>query len=81
MHGYEPFGIVMQRPGLRCASATSLFSLRNGINELKIDYGPGYRVYYTFKGKTLILLLCGGDKSSQRKDINLAMEISACWGT
>ena len=56
-------------------------SLRNGINELKIDYGPGYRVYYTFKGKTLILLLCGGDKSSQRKDINLAMEISACWGT
>lgn len=56
-------------------------SLRNGINELKIDYGPGYRVYYTFKGKTLILLLCGGDKSSQRKDINLAMEISSCWRT
>ncbi|MDY0073618.1 MAG: hypothetical protein RBR77_13350 [Thauera sp.] len=49
------------------------------INELKIDYGPGYRVYYTFKGKALILLLCGGDKSSQSKDIRLATEISACW--
>ena len=56
-------------------------SLKNGINELKIDYGPGYRVYYTFKGKTLILLLCGGNKSTQNKDINLATEISACWET
>lgn len=54
-------------------------ALKDGINELKIDYGPGYRVYYTFKGKTLILLLCGGDKSSQSKDIRLASEISACW--
>ena len=56
-------------------------SLKDGINELKIDHGPGYRVYYTFKGKTLILLLCGGDKSSQNKDIRLATEIAACWET
>lgn len=54
-------------------------SLKDGIHELKIDYGPGYRVYYTFRGKTLILLLCGGDKSSQSKDIRLAAEIAACW--
>ena len=54
-------------------------SLAGGINELKIDYGPGYRVYYTFKGKTLILLLCGGDKSTQSKDIRLATKIAACW--
>ena len=55
--------------------------LKYGINELKIDYGPGYRVYYTFKGKTLILLLCGGDKSTQSKDIRLATEIAASWET
>lgn len=54
-------------------------SLAGGINELTIDYGPGYRVYYTFKGKTLILLLCGGDKSTQSKDIRLATKIAACW--
>ncbi len=54
-------------------------ALKNGINELKIDHGPGYRVYYTFKGKTLVLLLCGGDKSTQRKDIHLATEIAAGW--
>lgn len=54
-------------------------ALKGGINELKIDYGPGYRVYYTIKGKTLVLLLCGGDKSSQSKDIRLAAEISASW--
>ena len=54
-------------------------ALANGIHELKIDCGPGYRVYYTFKGKTLILLLCGGDKSTQRKDIALAAKIAECW--
>lgn len=54
-------------------------ALKNGINELKIDHGPGYRVYYTFKGKALVLLLCGGDKSTQNKDIHLATEIAAGW--
>ena len=53
--------------------------LRDGVQELRIDHGPGYRVYYTFKGKTLVLLLCGGDKSTQRKDIHLATEIAAGW--
>jgi len=54
-------------------------TLKEGIQELKIDYGPGYRVYYTIKGKTLILLLCGGDKTTQSKDIALASEIAADW--
>ena len=40
-----------------------------GVYELKIDYGPGYRVYYALNGKTVILLLLGGDKSTQKKDI------------
>lgn len=54
-------------------------TLKDGIHELKIDYGPGYRVYYTFRGKTLILLLCGGDKTTQSKDITLASDIAASW--
>lgn len=53
--------------------------LAGGIRELKIDHGPGYRVYYTFKGKALILLLCGGDKSTQQKDIAQATRIAASW--
>ncbi|PCH56728.1 MAG: hypothetical protein COC15_02750 [Legionellales bacterium] len=47
-------------------------ALGDGIVELKIHYGPGYRVYYARKGKTVYLLLCGGNKSSQKKDIKLA---------
>jgi putative addiction module killer protein len=43
-----------------------------GVCELRIDFGPGYRVYYGQEGKSLILLLCGGDKSTQEKDIKRA---------
>jgi putative addiction module killer protein len=39
-----------------------------GVCELRIDYGPGYRVYYAREGNTVILLLCGGDKSTQQED-------------
>ncbi len=46
--------------------------LGDGIAELKIDYGPGYRVYYAVNGKKIILLLIGGDKSTQRKNIATA---------
>lgn len=44
-------------------------SVGEGVYELKIDYGPGYRVYFGLDGKTVVLLLLGGDKPSQRKDI------------
>ena len=43
--------------------------LAGGLCELKIDHGPGYRVYYVQRGHTLIILLCGGDKHSQQRDI------------
>lgn len=49
----------------------------DGITELRVDYGPGYRVYTARKGKTIYLLLCGGDKSSQSKDIQRAKKILA----
>ncbi|MCL2881196.1 MAG: type II toxin-antitoxin system RelE/ParE family toxin [Treponema sp.] len=47
----------------------------NGISELRIDYGPGYRVYFKDTGKDIIILLCGGDKSTQSSDIEQAKEI------
>lgn len=44
----------------------------DGIYEFRIDFGPGYRIYYGMKGKKIILLLCGGDKGTQKKDIQRA---------
>jgi putative addiction module killer protein len=52
-------------------------SVGEGVVELKIDYGPGYRVYYINRGGMVIVLLCGGDKSSQDKDIRRAKELAA----
>ena len=48
-----------------------------GISELRIDFGPGYRLYLKQQGKTLIVLLCGGDKSAQKQDIRRAKKLSA----
>jgi len=52
----------------------------DGISEMKIDYGPGYRVYYKRTGKIIMLILCGGDKSTQDKDIKRAKELAAQFG-
>jgi putative addiction module killer protein len=48
----------------------------HGIGEIRIDEGPGYRVYFVRQGPVLILLLCGGDKSSQKRDIRKAIEMA-----
>ncbi len=49
-------------------------SLRHGLYELRIDWGPGYRVYYAMIGRECVLLLCGGDKRKQSADIERALE-------
>ena len=50
--------------------------LTDGVSELKVDFGPGYRVYYAHRGTRLLLLLAGGDKSTQQKDIATAIKLA-----
>jgi len=47
-----------------------------GVSELRIDYGPGYRVYFAQRGQTLVILLAGGDKRTQDRDIRIALELA-----
>lgn len=55
-------------------------NLTEGVSELKIDVGPGYRVYFSQRGNVLLLLLAGGDKSTQQKDIDRAIRLARAWG-
>ncbi|MCT4700310.1 type II toxin-antitoxin system RelE/ParE family toxin [Enterobacteriaceae bacterium H20N1] len=74
----------------RSVVATRLLRLANGlagdvrpvgegISELRIHYGPGYRIYVKQQGKSILLLLCGGDKRSQSQDIFLAKMLAKAW--
>ena len=48
----------------------------DGVSELRIDYGPGYRIYYVHRGAQIVVLLCGGDKRTQQQDIKRAQKIA-----
>jgi putative addiction module killer protein len=55
-------------------------NLKEGVSELKIDVGPGYRVYYSLRGDRLLLLLVGGSKASQSDDVTRALELNRLFG-
>ncbi|WP_017719918.1 type II toxin-antitoxin system RelE/ParE family toxin [Kamptonema formosum] len=59
---------------IRLGNLGDFRSVGDGVCELKINYGPGYRVYFGQLGTTIVLLLCGGDKSTQEEDISRAKE-------
>jgi putative addiction module killer protein len=71
--------VITRIQRLAAGNAGDVEPVGAGISELRIDFGPGYRVYFCQKGRQLVVLLCGGDKSSQRRDIKQAKAIAARW--
>lgn len=76
--------------GAKAVIAARLFRLANGlagdvapvgggVSELRIHHGPGYRVYFRQRGQELVILLCGGDKATQERDIALAKRLAEQW--
>jgi len=61
---------------LAYGNAGDVKTVGEGVSELRIDYGPGYRVYYKWQGKQLIVLLAGGDKGTQKRDIEKALRLA-----
>ena len=51
----------------------------HGLSEMRVDYGPGYRVYFMQQGVVLVVILCGGDKRTQQQDITKARQLAAEW--
>lgn len=66
------FRIIVQIDKLKLGNFNNTKALGGSLFEQKVDYGPGYRVYFLKKGQNIVILLCGGDKSTQQKDITKA---------
>lgn len=64
--------IAVRLDRIRLGNFGQVKALGDGVCELKIDYGPGYRVYYAMRGQAVVLLLIGGDKATQARDIRMA---------
>ena len=72
----KAFGRILVR--IRRAELGNLGDCRSvggGVMEMRVDYGPGYRVYFAWQGDGIVVLLCGGDKRTQRRDIKRAKEL------
>jgi len=68
--------ILVRIERLAAGNPGDVKSVGGGISELRIDYGPGYRVYYKKQGRQVVILLAGGDKRTQSKDIKTAMRLA-----
>ena len=71
--------VVIRINRLAVGNAGDVKPVGHGVSELRIDYGPGYRLYYQQHGPIIVVLLAGGDKSTQDADINRAIEIAKEW--
>ena len=68
--------IVTRIRRLELGNPGDVKAVGEGVSEMRITYGPGYRVYFVPMGSTILVLLCGGDKSSQSRDISLAKKMA-----
>jgi putative addiction module killer protein len=71
--------IVARLDRLSYGHAGDVEPVGDGVSELRVHYGPGYRVYFRRRGDTIVILLCGGDKSSQARDIKRAKGLAERW--
>ena len=71
--------VLVRVQGMAAGNFGDCKPCRDGVWELREDFGPGYRIYYARSGKTIVLLLCGGDKRSQRSDIERAATYWQDW--
>ena len=69
--------IVSRIERLGLGNAGDVKPVGKGVSEMRLTYGPGYRIYYKQTGRTIVLILCGGDKSTQDRDIKRAKQIAA----
>jgi putative addiction module killer protein len=71
--------IEMRIRRLSLGNPGDVSALGHGLSELRVDYGPGYRLYFMQRGSSTVILLCGGDKRTQQADIGKARRIAAQW--